>query len=95
MPKKNAEQKRYAVTLPVCGSVTVFVEADSEESALELAHGHQDWRVVHGKDTEVNEFDSMNHIVKGNVCYAPCTEASVELHDELLAAVVLHIESRP
>ncbi len=71
--------KQYAVTLPVAGSITVYVEAESEKVAVELALEKQDWRVVGGKNPEIGEdFEAMRHLVSGNVCYAPCSEYSVE-----------------
>jgi hypothetical protein len=71
--------KQYAVTLPVAGSITVFVDAENEEAALDAALEKQDWRVVGGEGTEPgDDFEAMSRIVGGNVCYAPCTEYSVE-----------------
>lgn len=75
------EKKQYAVTLPVAGSVTVWVDAASEEEAIDLAFEKQDWRVKTGDGTEAGEFDSMRRIVSGNCCHAPCWEVSVEVDE--------------
>ncbi len=66
------------VTLPVAGSVIVFVEAENEAAALSAAFDQQDWRVETGENTEAGEFDAFKSIVRGNVCSAPCWEAHVE-----------------
>jgi len=75
------EPKRYAVTLPVAGSVTVFVEAHDEEEALNKAFDEQDWRVDCGDNTEPGEFETMQYTVRGNVSYVPCSKYSVEEDD--------------
>jgi hypothetical protein len=75
------EKKQYAVTLPVAGSVPVWVDAASEEEAIDLAFEKQDWRVKTGEGTEAGEFDSMRRINSGNCCHAPCWEVSVEVDE--------------
>ena len=74
--------KQYSVTLPVAGSITVYVEANSEDEAVDLAFEQQDWRVVTGEGTEAGEeWEAMRRIGSGNVCYAPCREYSVECEE--------------
>jgi len=74
--------KQYSVTLPVAGSITVYVEAESEEQAVDLAFEKQDWHVETGEGTEAGEhWEAMKRIGSGNVCYAPCREMSVECED--------------
>lgn len=69
---------KYYVTLPVCGSITVEVEAENESEAVNKDHEEQDWRIESGENTEPGEFESMNEVCLGNVCHAPCSEYSVE-----------------
>jgi hypothetical protein len=76
--RKMSEKKQYAVTLPVAGSIMVWVEAASEEEALDLAFEKQDWSIETGESTEAGEFESLKRIVTGNCCHAPCWEYSVE-----------------
>lgn len=70
--------RQFAVTLPVAGSIVVFVDAETEEEALSVAFEQQDWRVETGDNTEAGEFETMKHIARGNVCYAPCISFEVE-----------------
>ncbi len=63
--------REYLVSIPIAGSITYTVEADSEEEAIDQA-----WNT----DTcdGVLEWEALNHVVDGNVCYAPCNEVTVE-----------------
>lgn len=73
------EKKQYTVTLPVAGSIMVFVEAHSKEEAVDLAFEQQDWRVVTGEGTEAGEeWEAMRSFGRGNVSYVRFTEMVVE-----------------
>lgn len=73
------EKKQYAVTLPVAGSVIVFVEAENKEEAIDKALGEQNWRVVGSENTEAGgEWVSERYLLRGNVSRLPCSEAYVE-----------------
>lgn len=78
----TAEKKSYTITLPVVGSIKVFVQAASEEQAIELAFEQQDWRVVGGPNTEPGEaWEAMRSISTGNVMWAPINYMIVECAD--------------
>ncbi len=63
---------RYRITIPCAGSTTVEVEATDEDEARTLAFEK-------ACDEPVpDEFEYMDRIVQGNVCYAPVWEIEVE-----------------
>ncbi len=65
---------RYGVRLPVSGYVYVEVEADDEEAAIEAAFMSDD--VVRDN---IEEWETHQQIVRGNVCSAVLNEADAEL----------------
>ena len=68
--------KQYTVTLPVAGSVQVYVEAENEKAAIDAALESADFRVNGGKNTEPGEeWAVLRRITSGNVCHAPVWEA--------------------
>jgi hypothetical protein len=67
--------KEWEVILPIAGTAYVTVQAESEEAAIEEAMN------VVTRD-EIEEWDALHQIVKGNVCYAPTREASAQCVDE-------------
>ena len=85
-PAKEApavEKKSYTVTLPVVGSIMVFVEAESKEQAVGLAFEQQSWRVVGSENTQPGEgWETHRSLLRGNVCNASFTEMTVECDDE-------------
>lgn len=64
--------KKYNVTIPIAGSYTVEVEAEDEEGAIDEALERQG-----DADLDI-EWEAMQEICRGNVCYAPVWEASAE-----------------
>jgi len=64
---------RYSVEIPIAGSMTIEVEADSEESAIEAG-----WARFHeeGPDAFDVSWEALSHVTNGNVCSAPCNEHS-------------------
>lgn len=63
----------YTVRLPIAGSVTVEVEANTEAEAIEMA-------ISSGWTTDdIDECDAYEYLVRGNVVYAPVWKASAEL----------------
>jgi hypothetical protein len=67
--------KRWAVSLPVSGYVSVTVNAETEDAAITAAL-NEDFRSEDIIDWEVHRY-----LVKGNVCYASPTEAWAEIEE--------------
>lgn len=67
--------KTWEVTLPIAGTAYITVEADSEEQAIEKALGEAELAHLH-------DWEALEKIVQGNVCYAPTWEASAECVDD-------------
>lgn len=71
--------KQYAVTLPVAGSVTVFVDAETEDEAVEKALHDCNFRVEGSDNTQADEdWFVGKYLLKGNISSAPCHEYKVE-----------------
>ena len=66
-------KKKWSVSVPFTGYVTVDVEADSEEEAIGVALGSEDLDITKAEGVEFHE-----HVVRGNVCYAVMRDASAE-----------------
>ena len=62
----------FEVTLPVAGSVVLFVKADSEKDAIEKALEMQ-W-----EPEDLQELESHEHICEGNVMMVWTPDASAE-----------------
>lgn len=65
--------KKYLVTMPICGSVTVEVKANNEEEAKELA-----FESDQVNDHNRIEYDVLEYIVAGNVFYGDLNSVIVE-----------------
>ena len=69
--------KNFSVTLPIAGTITVEVEANSEEEAIREAL-MSDWP----KDSDgcpiFDELEAYEHLTQGNVLYAPVNEPYAE-----------------
>lgn len=63
---------RWTVTVPIAGSATLEVEAETEEAAIQEALNE-----VTIKDFD--EWEALEYITRGNVCYAPCWSAEATL----------------
>ena len=62
----------FMVEIPIAGKATIFVQAESEDDAKRLAYENL-------TIDNVDEWEPMDHIMKGNVCYAPFW--SIEITD--------------
>lgn len=73
-PKVRGEGTYY-VTLPLVGTVSVAVRAGSEEEAIEKALAADLTR------DNIEEWNVVESVVRGNVCYAPCSDACVDFFE--------------
>jgi hypothetical protein len=64
--------KRFLVTLPVSGHVSVEVEAEDGEAAIQAAFDKSFTK------EDIEEWDIHRHLVRGNVCYATYHRAEAE-----------------
>jgi hypothetical protein len=81
--------KTYTVDLPFVGYITLTVEAENEEQAKELAFDTymeiktpRDMQPDGVEDVFVGEFDFVKQVIRGNVCYAPLNDMSIEEVEE-------------
>ena len=68
---------KYLVTIPICGSATVEVEAENEEEAKELALESEQVN-----DFDRIEYDVVEHIVEGNFFFGRCNSIDIQEADE-------------
>lgn len=64
--------KNYEVLVPASACISVFVEADTEEEAMEKAlncYLHIEVTSI-GSNVELTDFETHTHITTGNVCHA-------------------------
>lgn len=64
--------KNYEVLIPMSGCMSVFIEADTEEEAMESAL-NVDFHIEvtsDKKNVELTELELHKHINTGNVCHA-------------------------
>ncbi len=64
--------KEWAVAVPVSGVIYLLVDAETAEEAIEKGLNGRAW-----PDTP-DEWTAHESLIRGNVCYADCTEASAE-----------------
>lgn len=67
---------KFFVEIPIAGSITIEVEAESKDDAKEAA-----WTRIHenaGEPEDIGEitWEYLNAISTGNVSHAPCNEIS-------------------
>ena len=67
------ELKMYYVQLPVVGIIGFEIEAESEEDAIEKALNSDQIT-----SDNFEEWDVVESVCKGNVCYAPLFDAEAE-----------------
>lgn len=74
--------KKYEVSLPFCGYLTMVVEADSEDESirksLDVAFRmdlYQSSRTGEFYEYELCEWDTFRYLVRGNVFYGSLSEA--------------------
>ena len=72
--------KKFAVEIPIAGSLYLEVEAENAEEALEVA-----WEEINNDGESAGElmWEFYEKIVEGNVCHVGCSEIAV---DELEAS---------
>jgi len=64
---------KYQVTMPIAGSVSLEVEAENPKAAIEAFWDHPN--IPH----EPDEWDFVEHVCEGNVCYAMQMNVDVQL----------------
>lgn len=77
--------KRYMVEIPIAGIVSVEVDADSEESAIDRAlqipfSVEIDSR---GAGLELDEIDVYREICTGNVLHVPLNRAEISSEEDI------------
>lgn len=75
---------RYNVNIPFAGFVNVSVEAEDEESAIEVGieRASEGLRIDTRDGVEVIEYDYFHDIARGNVFYAPLNSANADLEED-------------
>lgn len=68
---------QYEVILPIVGYALVLVEAESEKAAIDAALQSDDLTM-----SAIEEWEAVEHVVQGNVCYAPKRHAVAELVED-------------
>lgn len=71
---------KFDVTLPFAGYLYVQVEAKDKEHAIEMAFEEvgDNISIRASGSVELGEFETLKHITRGNVCYAPRNDIEVE-----------------
>ena len=64
-------KKRWAVTLPITGTIYVEVEAETEKEAINAA-------LVSDYDSDEMQWEVHRHVVRGNVFYGMQCDAEAE-----------------
>lgn len=74
---------KYSVRVPFCGFVVVDVLAESKEEAIEKGvDSDLSMRLTLNESGVDYEWDTHEHIVRGNVFYGNLNSASAELVDD-------------
>lgn len=68
------DMRKYSVTIPFAGSVTLTVNAENEDDAIKAALEHDDLHVNNCDEVVIYQ----RSLVRGNVCSAPVREAFAE-----------------
>jgi hypothetical protein len=68
--------KKYRVDLPIAGYISLEVDAENEDDAIEKALDSE-WT-----HDDIQELDAYKRLVQGNVCYTWHTRAEAEIIDE-------------
>ena len=77
--ESKGEVKGYAVRFPLVGVVSFYVEAESEQEAIEKSR-EIDWRLKVEPDdstVEIEEIDMVERVATGNVLHAPLNRVEV------------------
>lgn len=70
----------YTVEIPIVGSMTCEVEAESKDDAIAAA-----WALFNesgAEDFEVT-WEAVDKVTEGNVCHAPCNEIEASRHKDV------------
>lgn len=72
--------KKYAVHIPITGSMIVTVEAVNEDNAKHIAWGKASFKIIpdNPDDCEAGVFELHEKIAYGNICEAECNEVIIE-----------------
>lgn len=65
--------KKYLVNLPITGYISIEVEAENEEMAIDKAFESEECNL-----DNLIEWEACESVCEGNVCYAILTDAEVE-----------------
>lgn len=65
--------KEYLVRVPINGYITVSVNADNEDEAIDMAFDSYDLTL-----NNIDEWEAFEHIVNGNVFCGICNDVYVE-----------------
>jgi len=63
---------KYVVDIPIAGYVSLEIEADSKEEAIDKAFAQG------FEDEDIMELEMYEHITEGNVCSAPLNDLHIE-----------------
>jgi hypothetical protein len=67
--------KKYTVVIPIAGAISIEVEAEDKTRAINAAWAKID---AEAADAGEVEWEFLNRIAEGNVCYAPVMHTHVE-----------------
>jgi len=72
---KKDKAETYIVEIPIAGSMSIDVTAESEADAIEIA-----WKIFNNEGPEPFdvEWEVLNKITEGNVTHAPVNDVRVE-----------------
>jgi len=64
--------KKYTVTVPFSGHLTMTIEAESKDAAIDKALSSEfEHNIVGGEAVEIAEFQLMEKVNDGDICYFP------------------------
>jgi hypothetical protein len=66
---------KYIITIPIAGYVTMSVEAENEEDAIDEAFQEASL-------DDIDEWDVYSQIVEGNILHAPQNSVEVEVRED-------------
>jgi hypothetical protein len=75
--------KAFTITKPFCGYLAITIEAETEEEALKIFDDKSAEVCFDRKSLEEFEceWEVMDRIVQGNVCYAQYHEMEIDVED--------------
>lgn len=72
---------KYTVTLPFTGSLSVDVEAESKDAAIDAAFNLVDVTIKDGETSFVDEWETHREVTRGNVFSGVLNEACAVVND--------------